>query len=82
MAAGFRSITITGSAVLLYCAAVAFVPGILRWSEVSGHRRYHEGGIDAILHLGDRLETLVEWARVLDHGGRVCSPTAPCRLAP
>ena len=32
MAAGFRSITITGSAVLLYCAAVAFVPGILRWS--------------------------------------------------
>ena len=29
MAAGFRSISITGSAVLLYCAAVAFVPGIV-----------------------------------------------------
>jgi cyclopropane fatty-acyl-phospholipid synthase-like methyltransferase len=27
--------------------------------------------IDAILHLGDRLKTLAEWARLLDQGGRV-----------
>ena len=27
--------------------------------------------IDAILHLGDRLKTLAEWARLLDKGGRV-----------
>jgi cyclopropane fatty-acyl-phospholipid synthase-like methyltransferase len=27
--------------------------------------------IDAILHLGDRLKTFAEWARVLDQGGRV-----------